>query len=340
MVWSIDTIGGVVNIYKSGMCYVGKILQLSEIPEADFIQRAEVVCGDGGKWSGVVRKEVSEGDKVVVFLPDAVVPDIPQLEFMRDHKFRVKMMRMRGCPSEVLIIPADVMGIDGDVGVDVTDTLGVMKYEKEIPLSLSGIVAGAFPPFVPKTDVLNFQTVPHMRDALVGHPCAITTKMDGSSHSFYHRDDHLGGCSRNWELRDTPTAAVWAIAYRYGLIDTLPARGNIALQWECVGRKVQGNPLKLSQVEPRVFDVWDIDGQRYLDHHDARGIADDLSLPFVDATYIDYIDYSDDELRTMAEGVYESGVQREGIVVRPVREMMVDGERLSFKVINLAYKGG
>jgi hypothetical protein len=48
---------------------------------------------------------------------------------------------------------------------------------------------------------------------------------------------------------------------------------------------------------------------------------------------------SDDDLRKRAEGVYtESGKQREGIVIRPLTEMQVNGERLSFKVLNLNYK--
>ena len=330
-----------MNVYKPGMAYIGKILQLSDIPDADFILRADVVCGRGGKWSGVIRKgDAEEGDSVVVFMPDAIVPsDVPELAFMEKHKYRVRPMRLRGCPSEVLIMPVEAMNIEAEIGTDVTDLLGVLKYEKEIPLSLSGIMAGAFPSFIPKTDEPNFQAVPEMREALVGKECVITAKVDGSSQTFYHRDGHFGGCSRNWELRDTPAAAVWVIAHRYEIMDILAGMGNFAVQWEAVGPKIQGNPLELSQVEPRVFDVWDIDGQKHLDFQDTGGVALDLGLPTVQLDLMGtYRGYTDDNLRKLAEGTYESGRQREGIVVRPVREMRVQGERLSFKVKNLLYR--
>jgi len=329
-----------MEIYKPGMAFVGRILQLSPIPEADFIQRAEVVCGKGGKWSGVVRKEVNEGDKVIVFLPDSVIPSThPELDFMEKYHWRVRPMRLRGCPSEVLIMPADVMKIEGEIGMDVTDLLGVMKYEKEIPVSLSGIMAGAFPIFIPKTDEPNFQTVPELREALIGQECSITTKYDGSSQTFYHRDGYFGGCSRNWELNDTPIAAVWAIARKFNLMEELPKFGNIALQWEIVGPGIQGNPLKFTKVEPRLFDIWDIDNQQYLGRDTLVEFAELIGIPYVIGMRIIYQDFTDDELRKMAEGLYrELGKQREGIVIRSVKEMRVEGERLSFKVINLLYK--
>lgn len=52
-----------------------------------------------------------------------------------------------------------------------------------------------------------------------------------------------------------------------------------------------------------------------------------------------YSDYTDEELRKMAEGVYAgTDTQREGIVVRPIEVIRIDGRRLSFKVLNLNYK--
>ena len=331
-----------MQIYKLGMAWVGRVLEISPIPDADRIERCEVVCGKGGKWSGVIRKgDISKDDKVVVFLPDSIVPNLPILSFMEQRGWRVKMMRLRGCPSEVLIIPFSSLlpGVILDVGDDVTDLLDVMKYEKEIPLSLAGEMVGAFPSFIPKTDEPNFQTVPEMRSALVGYGCTMTVKYNGTSQTFYHRSGHIGCCSRNWELRDKGKTAVWNIAHRYDLPEELAKIGNFALQWECVGPKIQGNSLKLSRIEPRVFDVFDIDAQRYLDYEDAADVSIALGLPFVETHFITFRDFSDDELREMAEGKYgESGRQREGIVIRPLEEMKVDSERVSFKVINLRYK--
>ena len=46
-----------------------------------------------------------------------------------------------------------------------------------------------------------------------------------------------------------------------------------------------------------------------------------------------------DDLRALAEGLYANGTPREGIVIRPFVEQAHYGERVSVKVINLAYQG-
>jgi len=331
-----------MEIRKPGMAWTARIERLETIPEADKILRAEVVCGKGGRWSGVVPIQVyAEGDIVVVFLPDAVVPQLPGLEFMERHKWRVQPMKLRGCPSEVLIMPLTFCeGLPTIPGADVTDVLGVFKYEKEVPQSLSGVARGRLPAFIPKSDEPNFQTVPHLVEALIGRPYVITTKIDGTSQTFYHHEGHLGGCSRNLELKDTPTALVWQLAKQWGLPESLPYMGNIAIRWEAAGPKVGTNPLQLTRYEPFVYDVWFIDSQEYLGFEEAQAVIEDLGMPSVP---IDTVDeslpfFDDDEFRELARGQYKSGHPREGIVIRPLTETRILGERLSFKVANLDYK--
>ncbi len=89
--------------------------------------------------------------------------------------------------------------------------------------------------------------------------------------------------------------------------------------------------------------MYNIESHSYYDVTDAFNLADNLGLPFVKIDKVGIFDFTDDELRKMAEGTYmESGKQREGIVIRPFDEMMVETkegwQRLSFKVLNLAYK--
>ena len=57
-----------------GLCYVGRVQKLSPIDGADRIELAEVVCGDGGKWCGVVGKgQFAEGTLCETYLQDAIV---------------------------------------------------------------------------------------------------------------------------------------------------------------------------------------------------------------------------------------------------------------------------
>lgn len=336
-----------MNIQKAGMAWVGKIISVSPIENADKIQRAEVVAGAGGKWAGVVSKDTRVDDLVVVFLPDAVVPQNEALSFMEKYGWRVRPMKLRGCPSEVLIVKTSDLGVTTDftIGRDLTEVLGVLKYEKEMPAGIGGLVKGSFPSFIPKTDEPNFQRVPEMVEALRGKKFYSSVKYDGTSQTCFLKDGVFGVCSRNLELKESESSAGWVLARRYHIEEQLRYRclNNLAFQWECVGPGIQGNPLGLNVVDLRVFNVYNIEAQTYYSVTDAFNLADSLGLPFVKIDKVGIFDFTDDELRKMAEGTYmESGRQREGIVVRPFEEMTIETEdgwqRVSFKVINLLYK--
>ena len=115
-------------IDKPRMAVGGEIVETFPIEGADRIQRAEVICGESGRWSCVVDRDVPVGTAVVVFMHDAVLQPDPRWTFMEKHGYRVKMMRLRGCPSEVLAVP-DPMA-DGKCGADFTDELGVKKASR------------------------------------------------------------------------------------------------------------------------------------------------------------------------------------------------------------------
>jgi RNA ligase (TIGR02306 family) len=314
---------------KPGMCWGGQVTAVHPIEGADRIIRAEVVCGKGGKWSCVLPKGTKAGATVIVFMPDAIVPKMPETEFMEKYDWRVKMVRLKGCPSEVLAIPRNVV-----VGADYTQGLGVRKYEKEIPAQLAGDIAGNFPSFIPKTDELNFQVVPHFLKALEGNEYYITVKYDGSSQTIFKHEDHFGACSRNWELK---TGVVWELIKRYDLESRIP--NGLAIQWECIGPGIQGNPLKLKGADCRVFSAYNITAKEYMGLPGLTRVCRELNLPMVDVVERGtWEPKTDDELREMARGNYtESGKPREGIVIRPREAMRVDSQSLSFKVINLDY---
>lgn len=324
------------------LAYIGRIVDIKPIKGADFIESAMVVCGEGGKWLGTVKKdEFKVGDLVEVYLQDALLPKTEEFAFMENYKYRVAMRKFKKVPSECLIMP---LTVEGNVGDNIADIKGVMKYEKPISPSLAGMALGAFPTsVVPKTDEPNFQTVSHMVHALQGNRYYSTVKADGSSGTIYRwsRDDevdHFGCCSRNLELKDEGNPAIWNLARKYNLRERLPF--GFAIQFEIVGPGIQSNHMGLSDVDLRVFNVWDIIDRRYLDAVPFTEFCNHLSLPTVEI--IDWNKVfefkSDNELRKYAEGKYESGYPREGVVFRPMMETKVKFERLSFKVINLMYK--
>lgn len=323
------------------LAYIGKIVDIQPIKGADFIESAMVVCGEGGKWMGTVKKgQFAVGSLCEVYLQDALLPKTEEFAFMEQHKYRVSMRKFKKVPSECLIMPLSVDG--GQVGESIADAKGVTKYEKPLSPSLSGLALGNFPTsIVPKTDEPNFQTVNHMIQALQGNKFYSTVKADGSSGTVYRNveGDHFGCCSRNLELKDEGKPAVWTLAKQYNLDSTLP--NGYAIQFEIVGPGIQSNHMGLEKVDLRVFNVWSIYERKYLDAAQAFRFAEKLGLPTVDVVDWDetFEFTSNDQLRKYAEGKYPlSGKPREGVVIRPMRETKVKFERLSFKVINLLFK--
>lgn len=310
---------------------VGKITEIRAIDGADFIQAATVVCGSAGKWSGVVGKDVEPGECVTVFLQDALLPPSDRWAFMEKHKWRVRMARFKGVPSECLIVKGIPAG--AGVGDDVAELLGVTKYEKPIPQGMQGDFVGAFPGHIPKTDEPNFQSVPELVARMAGEPWYATEKADGTSCTAYVDDAGLHVCSRNWELKEFAASGAqnvyWLAARKYEL-DRLPQ--GVALQFEVVGPGVQGNPMGLAALEARAFTLRDTREHRYLPWSDLVKQTDALYMPTARLVANGQHGMSDDELRKLAEIKYPNGKHAEGIVIRALDSSW------SFKVINLLYK--
>jgi len=347
---------GVVKPYMKpapavGLAFIGQVTKIGLIPGADFIVHASVDCGkDGGKWHGVVRKEeIKEGDLVEVYLPDSILPGAARFAFMEHKRYRVRQARFKGCPSTCLIMPI-IPGFhpiehpsSPPVGTDITEAVGVTKYEKAIPASLSGIARGNFPAFIPKTDEILYQKAQHLLDALAGKPYYITLKYDGCSGTAYHKDGHFGVCSRNLELKEEGGSVWWEMAKKYNLqepISNISPLRNIAVQFEVVGPGVQGNPVGLQEREIRVFDIFDIDEGRYFAPTAVRAFCANHGVPIVDLIAEgDAFGLLEDSFVGLAEAVkYANGKPAEGIVIRAQTPRMVGADRLSFKVINLNYK--
>lgn len=314
---------------KNPLAVVGLVTEINPIAGADRIQQAVVVCGSAGKWSGVVGKEVAKGERVTVFLQDAVLPPDSRWSFMEKHHWRVRMARFKGCPSECLIIGD---GPDYELGTDLTSILGVTKHEKPVPASMAGEMVGPFPSFIPKTDEPNFQTIENFAELMARDSWYATEKADGTSCTAWNDDDGLHVCSRNWELREFSKSGAsnvyWKMARKHGL-DRLP-RG-YALQFEVVGPGIQGNPLGLTEVEARAFSLYDIEHTEYA-HRDALfNITLQLEIPMVPVIGEGNWAHTEDSLRKLAEIRYENGEHAEGIVVRATNSAW------SFKVLNLLY---
>lgn len=317
------------------LVYIGFITGVEPIPGADRIHLATAVCGVGGKWRGIVTKDLQPGALVVVFQPDSLLPqDNPDFAFMAQYKFRVKQRLFRGVPSEALILPAS----EGEVGEEVTLKYKVDKYVNPQQMQFSSDAAGIFPTNVPKTDEMNIQTVEEMIGIMNGLPFYITQKMDGMSSTAFKWQGHFGVCSRNLELEEGNNP-IWNMAKAHNVESWLPE--GMAVQWETCGPSIQGNPIGLKRVEAFAFQMWNINQCRYLDLKEFRNLCQMPTVPPIQEGVV--FDRDLGSLQELAkQQVYPNKAAAEGIVVRPQQEQwaMVNTQtrRISFKVINLLYK--
>jgi len=348
------------------LCSVQRITKIESIEGADLIEKATVLG-----WNCVVMKgEFKEGDFAVYMEIDSFLPNEEKYSFLLkgsslkkmivDNKevtgIRLKTKKMRGVLSQGLLLPLNIIPF-GEVnlveGQDVTEILGVVKWDPPIPAQLSGIVLGNFPGFLIKSDETRIQSCPQVLEELKGKHYYISTKMDGTSVTFYLRDDHFGVCSRNLELKETEGNTLWLLARKYKIEEILHRKfvetgKYFGIQAEALGPGIQKNPLMLKECEIRIFSIYNISDGKYLDINEMMLWTNSKitegeiyeSLPLVPIEEMkNSFDYTLDQLLERAKGLYPSEKQKEGIVIRPQVETYSEtlGGRLSVKVINNNY---
>ncbi|MGZ4849841.1 MAG: RNA ligase (ATP) [Candidatus Bathyarchaeia archaeon] len=343
-----------------------KLASVRTIAAIDPIEGADkIVCVTVDGWKLVSGKDngFQVGDLVIYFEIDSFLPVREEFEWMRDRcyknvpglgeGFRVKTIKLRGQVSQGLIVPlSDFLNQDHDnnwyfinqdtgdaqyvdEGSDLTEFLGVRKYEKPIPVNMQGRTKGNFPSFIRKTDeeriqncwggikkwifngesevveidspqdvegndgTIVFQSGDKwfMKTIIPNDPDTVaerskfeaTLKLDGSSLTVYHYEGQLGVCSRNLELKRDPENLFWKAALKTGLLGYFAQNGgNLAVQGELMGPGVQGNRENLEEVDMYVFNVFDIDQQRYYTPKERRDWIDSLDIHVKHTPVLDF----------------------------------------------------
>jgi RNA ligase (TIGR02306 family) len=332
---------------------------IEPIAGADAIERVRVL----GWWVVAKRGEHRVGDRVVYCEIDSLLPERPEFDFLRPSSFkpaqtngsgetvlpagfRIKTIRLRGQVSQGICFPLSILppGTATDEGIEVTDILGVRKWEPPVPVSLSGRVNGPFPGFLPKTDETRVQVLEATLARHRGKTFYLTEKLDGTSFSAFWRGGVFGICSRNLWLDGSDESNTLARLARQldlqGRLRTLSESlgHEVALQGEVIGPGIQGNKYALPSPSLRVFNVLNLDKYRLLDLPALQQAVQSLGLEMVPLLGEMVLEHTVDQLVALAEGmsVLRAQVPREGIVLRPLREEQDEtiGGRLSFKAIN------
>lgn len=318
------------------------------IEGADAIELAKIMG-----WQCVVKKgEFKVGDKGVYFEVDSYLPIEDKYEFLRPNSyrnnefmgegFRIKTMKLRGQISQGLFLPLiNYLELDlenKEIGEDVTELLGVRKWQIPEVEGTSGTIIGDKPYGIPTTDEMRVQSTDSLRKRLLGKPYYISTKMDGTSCTMYHKDGKVGVCGRNTEYKDETNCSMWKYAHKHNIPEKLKNYGkNIAIQGEFCGRGIQKNRLKLTEPAFYVFNIVNLDTSEIAGYYELVSITADLGIELVPIEEIgDNFNYTLEELLEKSKGKYPSGLDKEGIVIRPLIPEYAPEicNNLSFKVIN------
>ena len=340
---------------ERNLATIRRIKEIKPIEGADAIELAVV---DG--WQVVVAKNVGHqvGDLVVYCEIDSFLPIEPEFEFLRKSSykkmgdqegFRLKTIKLRGQISQGLILPYSVIPIaqfataaDLPEGMDVSEMLGIVKYEPPIPAQLAGRVKGSFPSFLRKTDEERIQNLEKEYTEWTlssKHQFYATEKLDGSSFTCYIKNGEFGVCSRNMDLLETEDNTFWAVARKLDLENKLRSFGkNICFQGEMVGSGIQGNHYNMKDQTVFFYNIFIIDEREYVGYDEFRNMLFDLDLACVPVLSYPFNFPADSvaalptvsALLRSAEGksVLNDKVEREGLVIRSM------DRTISFKVIS------
>ena len=338
------------------MATIRKIDALRPIEGADAIE-----CAIVGGWTCVVKKgEYTAGDLAVYceidsFIPSTIAPFLTKpgqypKTFEGVEGERLRTVKLRGQLSQGLLLPHDTVWdknmfdfnrfVEGD---DVSEVLGITKYEAPIPAELAGEVKGMFPSMIPKTDQERIQNLSAELEQWKTENLSweITEKLDGSSMTVYVMDGVVGVCSRNLDLKHNIDNSLWRAALKHDLEEKLKiAGGNLAVQGELIGNGIQGNKYKMRDQDFYVYDIYDIDAGRYYTPAERKAFVEVFGLNHCPVLHLNTeLIESVESLLQLAEGksvMGTVGCEREGLVFK------CNEKQVSFKSISNKFllKGG
>ena len=111
---------------------IRKINEIHPISNADLIERAKI-----GGWNVVVKKGQFKADDLCVYGEiDSIFPaEDERFAFLEGKRLRTK--KLRGVVSQGIAFPLSILGeISVKEGDEVTEILGVTKYEPPLPQSM------------------------------------------------------------------------------------------------------------------------------------------------------------------------------------------------------------
>lgn len=308
-------------------------------PNADTLS-----CGLANGYPVLFKSgEHAEGDHVVYIPVDAIVPATPEWDWLGSSR-RIKAKKLRGIYSEGLIVANQ----GWKLGQNVQELLGITKWlppsEREDGVIYQGRTqkttrprrAEKCPYIVPVYDIEGYRKFSHVLHN--NETVSVTEKLHGTSFRALHDGTRLWVASRNvfwreskdslwrrfynWVTRKQATEDSnlwWQAARKYNLSKRLADFPGFAVYGELIGEGIQDLTYG-AKLELYLYDIYDVDNNRWLDVNEFRHKAAEMGLQTVPELY--YGSFHEG-LTFMAEGkstLKGANNVREGVVFKPVTE--------------------
>lgn len=329
---------------------IRRIAEIRPIENADAIEHVRV---DG--WWVVGKKGAFQVDDLAVYIeidawcPHELAPFLSKGKEPREYNGvkgeRLKTVKLRGAVSQGLLLPIPTELNDPTQfteGLDVTELLGIQKWEPPIPAQLRGKIAGNFPSWLRKTDEDRIQNCFKDVSPRLNESWVIEEKVDGSSMTVGYRKcdfildkdgqpipEEFVVCSRNLSLKLEDEGNTFVrIAKESSIQDAMKAYGrNLGISGELIGEGVQGNKYDIKGHRWLVFNIFDVDTGKYVSAEERQLIIRDLvalgatieQVPAITAVGTTLLDgLSVDDFLEMAEGksALNPKTEREGLVFK------------------------
>lgn len=286
-------------------------------PNADRLEIAQPV---GKEWRCVTGKGTYKDGDLAVYLPvDSVLTPslVKDLGIEKYYNKRLRTVKLRGTISQGMIAPLSILEGTGFgmLGDDVTETLGITKYEEPIPVSMSGRARSPHPLFTKFADIENYKNFPDVFE--LGETVIVTEKLHGTNARFGMFDDGLHVGSHRMDWIDDPNNLYWRGATILKVKEWLKL-GDI-LFGEIFGKGVQDlhYSMPAGEIDVRVFGM--VRAGKFLDYDEFIKVLPSYVKPAPLLHHGPWIN----EIIKLASGTTTMGKRehiREGVVVHPAKE--------------------
>jgi RNA ligase (TIGR02306 family) len=345
------------EINKDMSTFAVTVERIDNIRVHENADRLEMASLAGKDYDFVVAKgQFQTGDKVVYFPVDSLLPmplvQALGLEGRLAHGFvpedgsprlqnRVKTVKLRGNLSQGIVasfaqlstVMPDLTETSFEVGENLTDQVGVVKYEPPVvPAQYGNLVS--LPDLVSVYDIESAQNYTDIVDSLMDTDVFISEKLEGSNWwATINANGEVCVGQRNYAIEPVESGEHdWHKVMRTQNLKealialwTMFADRNpqlVTLRGEMIGVGIQGNYYKLKDQKVYVFDIEvngkPVNSKTFLDVTEQLGV---LRVPVLSVGSTLRTWLGGQSIKAASDGISQLADRaREGIVIKPMIE--------------------